>query len=276
MSRYGAGGARAGAYRFGQLESIGRSCERIEQLRGEIEGQHRGALMAVSVEDSAALAQGIDASSAQVSAEAGHVRRLLKALDTDTHRRRGQLTATDLRLRQAKHRSLCKRFLALMGQFEGMQAGYRHKYRQQVERQYLIVHPEAGDADLQRLHSLPPAQLSKQIFQHASRMQGQQALHAMRERQGEIERIEKSISEIHHMFLDISFIVAQQGFVLDKVDEYVQASAEATELAAETMTEAVVSQRKAQRRRWLFAGFGVLLLGALVAIIVLALVKAKD
>jgi len=252
------------------------SCERIERLKGETEALHKSALMAVDVQEAAALAHRIEAASGLVSTEAGNVRRLLKSLDTDTSKRRAQLSSTDLRLRQTKHQSLCRRFLALMGQFETMQATYRNKYRQQMERQYLIVHPGADDAELERLHSLPATQLSQQLFQHTSRHQAQQTLDAMRERQGEIECIEKSICEIHQMFLDISFIVSQQGFVVDKVDEYIQASAEATDLAAETMSGAVVSQRKAQRRRWIFAGFGVVLLGALVAIIVLALVRSKD
>jgi syntaxin 1B/2/3 len=254
-----------------QLELIKRSCERIESLKTEIEGLHKNALMAVDAEEATRLARRVEASSTLVSAEAGTVRRLLKALDGETQRRRASLSSSDLRLRQAKHQAWCRKFLALMAQFEEMQSLYRQKYRQQMERQYLLVHPEATGEELERLPTLAPAQLSQQIFQHASRVQAQQTLDAMRERQVEIERIEKSISEIHQMFLDISFILTQQGFTIGKVDEYVQSSLEATEQASEAMAGAVVKQRKAQRRRWFFAGFGVLVLIALIVIIVVAL-----
>lgn len=81
------------------------------------------------------------------------------------------------------------------------------------------------------------------------------------------------MAELHEMFLDISFIVSQQGYTIGKVDEYVQSSAEATEQAAQAMDQAVVSQKKAQRRRWFLSGLGISVLIVLIVIIVLALTK---
>lgn len=108
----------------------------------------------------------------------------------------------------------------------------------------------------------------------ANKAQAQQTLDEMKERHGEIQRLEKSMAELHQMFLDVAFIVAQQGHSIDKVDEYVQASLEATEQAAQVMTEAVVKQKRAQRRRWLMTGIGLVILVILVVIIVLALTNS--
>lgn len=102
-------------------------------------------------------------------------------------------------------------------------------------------------------------------------MQAGQTLQVMQDRQAEIQKLEKGMHQLHEMILDISFLVSQQGYTIDRVEEYVDASREATSLAAEEMKEVVVKQRRAQRRRWFMAGIGTVILVVLIVIIVLAL-----
>lgn len=105
----------------------------------------------------------------------------------------------------------------------------------------------------------------------ANKMKESQNLKVMKERQEEIQKLEKNMQELHEMFLDISFLVTQQGYTIDRVEEYVEASREATGQAAVVMTEVVVKQKKAQRRRWFMAGLATIILVVLIVIIVLAL-----
>lgn len=96
----------------------------------------------------------------------------------------------------------------------------------------------------------------------------------MQDRQVEIQKLEKGMQELHELFLDISFLVSQQGYTIDRVEEYVDSSREATSQAAEVMTAVVVKQRSAQRRRWFMAGIGTVILVVLVVIIILALTNS--
>ena len=105
----------------------------------------------------------------------------------------------------------------------------------------------------------------------ANRSQAHQSLEVMKERHEEIQKLEKSMLQLHTMFLDISFLVDQQGYTINRVEEYVDSSREATEQAAAVMQGAVVQQKKAQRRRWFMAGIGLTIFIVLVVIIVLAL-----
>jgi len=105
----------------------------------------------------------------------------------------------------------------------------------------------------------------------SSRVQAGQTLQVMQDRHKEIQQLEKGMQELHEMFLDISFLVSQQAYTIDRVGEYVDSSREATQQAAEVMTEVVVKQRRAQRRRWFIAGIGTVILVILVVIIILAL-----
>lgn len=104
-----------------------------------------------------------------------------------------------------------------------------------------------------------------------SRTQASQSLQVMRDRQAEVQKLEKGMHELHEMFLDISFLVSQQAYTIDRVEEYVDASQEATAQAATVMKEVVVKQKRAQRRRWFMAGLGTIILVVLIVIIVLAL-----
>ena len=108
----------------------------------------------------------------------------------------------------------------------------------------------------------------------SSRTQASQTLQVLQERQGEIQRLEKGMKELHEMFLDISFLLSQQAYTIDRVEEYVDSSREATAQAAEAMTGAVTKQKRAQRRRWFMTGIGSIILVVLVVVIVLALTNS--
>lgn len=144
-------------------ESVKSSCERIEQLMGEIDVLHRSALMTVDEGDSIKLAKKIEAASLLASNESANVRRLLKSIDEETRSiPPGELSESDLRLRVSKQRSLCKRFMALMEKFETLQSNYKEKYAKQVERQFKLVKPEATEEELAKLRESPQL-MSQQV-----------------------------------------------------------------------------------------------------------------
>lgn len=117
----------------------------------EIDALHRHALASVDAEEAARLSKKIEASSTLAASEAQNIRRLLKVIDQDTKSKTNQLSPSDIRLRTSKHSLWCKKFMAQMEQFERMQTMYRNKYRGHLERQYLLVKPDATRAELDEL-----------------------------------------------------------------------------------------------------------------------------
>lgn len=144
------------------METAQGSFERISSLMKQIENLHRSALLTVQIEDSISIAKKIEAASMLASAEASNIRRLLKSMAADTKRDQDTLSSSDFRLRTSKHRSLCKKFLAMMDEFETMQATYRNKYRAQLERQYMLIKPDASRAELDELHGSHSSQMMTQ------------------------------------------------------------------------------------------------------------------
>ena len=136
-------------------ESVEASCHKIEQFISEIDQLHRSALVTVDPEDYERLRRKIEAVGVLAASESGLVRRILKLMTEQTRNLKNSISETDARLRESKQRSLCKRFLSLVEQFEAMQATNQAKYQKQVERQYLLVKPEATEEELEKLRESP-------------------------------------------------------------------------------------------------------------------------
>jgi t-SNARE complex subunit (syntaxin) len=153
---------------LGAQESVKSGCDRIENLKGEIELLHKNALMTVDEGEAVRIGKKIEAASLLAATESSNVRRLLKVLDEETRTQNNfDLSESDLRLRQSKQRALCKRFMKLMEEFELMQRECKAKYQKQMERQYLLVKPDATEQELASLRSSPQA-MSQQVTHIAS------------------------------------------------------------------------------------------------------------
>jgi t-SNARE complex subunit (syntaxin) len=169
--------------------------------------------------------------------------------------------------------------MAVMSKFQSMQSLYQGKYRQQLERQYLIVKPQATKEELDRLTHGGSADatvlLNQQIFSMANRAQAAKQLAEMQERHHDIISIEKSIRELHQMFVDMAIIVEQQGELIDKVEDHVANTAEYTEHAAQEMRQAVIRQRGVQKKKWIILIILVILLTIIGLVIYFSIHSAQ-
>ena len=147
-----------------EQDSIKGGFERVEKLIGEADQLHRSLMVTVDFGEAEQLRKRIDATSALISSESSQMRRLLKLMDEETRSQGSTLSPSDLRLRQSNQRSLCKKFMSLVERFETMQQKYREKYQKQLERQYLLMKPDASEAELSQLRESPHQQVNKRIY----------------------------------------------------------------------------------------------------------------
>ena len=97
--------------------------------------------------------------------------------------------------------------------YQEVEKAYRTKYRQRTERQLRIVKPDATQAELQS--ALEGEASGQQIFSQAlmnSNRQGEArgALREVQERHTDIQRIERTITELAALFQEMSILVEQQ------------------------------------------------------------------
>lgn len=238
------------------MDNVKKRIETMEKTIDAIERYHRQALSATSIEEATRLSRLIDELVTRNNDEAQKIRQILKAVTAETEalKQGGKVSPSDLRLRATQQSRSAKKFMATMNRFQQMQTTYQTKYKQQLERQYLLVKPTATREELDRLtegNDGSSRLLNQQIFAMANRAQAQKTLAEMKERQHDIQSIEKSLRELHQMFVDMAMIVEQQGETLDKIQDYVASTVEYTEVAAGEMRGAVSRQKSLQKKKWI-------------------------
>lgn len=128
-------------------------------------------------------------------------------MSTQTAIRELGMDTTNSRLATAQASVLSKRLLDMLHLWESQQSIFRKKYQSQLERQYLIINPTATRQDLDRIiegGEVDTMSLQQhQLFLPGSKAQIEQKLKEMKERQVEIQRIERSI-QVHNSSIHLS------------------------------------------------------------------------
>lgn len=151
-----------------KIAEVQKDVAKINKIIGEIEHLHRQVLSSVSVEEATRLGRLIDQILTRTSSMTQTVRRTLKTLseETDDLKARGEASPGEIRVRSTQQARWAKKFMATMNRFQAMQTTYQAKYRQQLERQYLIVKPSATREELDQLTlsaTDPTSALSQQV-----------------------------------------------------------------------------------------------------------------
>lgn len=99
------------------------------------------------------------------------------------------------------------------------------------------------------------------IFSLANRAVAQKTLTEMRDRHADIKMIERSVADLHQLFVEVQLVVDQQGDLLDRLESQVGDTEAATEAAAGEMHGAVQKKKSAQRKRWILILLTLVILG---------------
>lgn len=152
-----------------------------------------------------------------------------------------------------------------------MQTRYKNKFKDRMERQYKIVKPNATTQEIEKAIESggdTSQMFAQQILMGPQHAEAKKALYDIQERHQDIIKLEKSILELHQLFLDMAVLVDAQGDMINQIENYVQSAADHTAKGVDEMKKAVKYQ-KASRRKM----FCILCLIIFVVIIVIILVS---
>lgn len=89
-----------------------------------------------------------------------------------------------------------------------------------------------------------------QIFKGQRLEEAEKALSDIRDRHEDIQRLERSLIELHEMFVDMSILVSEQGEMIDRIEYSVAKSGNYVESARKKVKRAEELQRAARQKRW--------------------------
>ncbi|KAI8344567.1 t-SNARE, partial [Chlamydoabsidia padenii] len=180
----------------------------------------------------------------------------LGSLKTQTQQRnldiRKRIQCNDGQIRQTQANALRKKFIGVIQEYQEMEQTFDQRYRQRIERQIRIVKPDATSDEVDDIiDSDRSNEVFTQSLMHAGRTsQAKAVLNEVQDRHQDIKRIEKTILELHQLFIDMSVLVEQQGETLKEVEQHAEDTSGNVEQGNRFISRAVKSAKATRRKKW--------------------------
>ncbi|XP_073403558.1 syntaxin-4 [Dendrobates tinctorius] len=175
-----------------------------------------------------------------------------------------------LRMKKTQHSILSQQFFEILNQCNMVQTQYRDNNVNRIKRQLQITgHSvtdeqfeemlETGQTDVFTCNILKDTQVTKQ------------ALNEIEARHEEILKLEKSIVELHDMFMYLAMEVEAQGETIDSIEKNILHSTDYVEKAKKQLDQAVDNRQKARKKKVYIAICVAILIIVVVLIITVSL-----
>ncbi|XP_069838398.1 syntaxin-4-like [Dendropsophus ebraccatus] len=153
-----------------------------------------------------------------------------------------------LRMKKTQHSVLSKQFIDILNRCNVLQTQYRESNVKRIKRQLQITGHnvtdeqfdemlESGQTDVFTCNILKDTQVTKQ------------ALNEIEARHEEILKLEKSIVELHDMFMYLAMEVEAQGETIDSIEKNILHSTDYVERAKQQLGQAVDNRQKARKKK---------------------------
>ncbi|CAA7400343.1 unnamed protein product [Spirodela intermedia] len=174
------------------------------------------------------------------------------------------------RTRTSITNGLRKKLKDLMMDFQTLRQKMMAEYKETVERRYFTVTGQMPEEEMiEKIisHGESEDLLKKAIEEHG-RGKVLATVHEIQDRHDAAKEIERSLLELHQVFLDMALMVEAQGEQMDDIEHHVTHAADYVKGGVKQLATAKQHQRSS--RKWLFIGLLLLLILILVVVVPVA------
>eukprot|EP00039_Didymoeca_costata_P019743 m.338751 g.338751 ORF g.338751 m.338751 type:complete len:302 (-) comp18534_c0_seq1:90-995(-) len=251
---------------FAEVKQIRDNIQAIEENVAVVEHKHQDLLVAYSQKQTQEANEALEKIMNEISAIANKVRTQLQRMDKANKDAEHNLEAgsADMRIRKSQHSTLSRKFISVMTTYNDIQAANKRKYREAIQRQCRIVDPDIKDEVVDHLLETGT---TADIFKGRRLDEAEQALSDIKDRHEDILRLERSLKELHEMFLDMAILVRDQGDMIDRIEHSVDKATNYVERARRQVQQAEQYQTQARHKRICCYVCLLLAIGVVVAIV---------
>ncbi|XP_062994507.1 syntaxin-4 [Elgaria multicarinata webbii] len=161
--------------------------------------------------------------------------------------------SVNTRMKRTQHGILSQQFLDLINQCNSKQSEYRDRNLERIRRQLQITGSgvvsdeqldqmlESGQTEVFVSNIMKDTQVTKQ------------ALNEIETRHSEILKLERSIQELHEMFMYLATEVELQGEMVDRIEKNILDSEDYVKKGQEHLNTAQENQKKARKKKFMIA-----------------------
>ncbi|KAJ3330166.1 Syntaxin-1A [Blyttiomyces sp. JEL0837] len=241
---------------YTQIDQIREDISIVKNTVEQIESAHQAALNVISEAQSAENTRELERLMDKVNKLSTDIRNKMKAMEAENKKIAKQSARSgDARIRISQHGALAKKFLDVMLEYKDIQKKYQDKYKQRMQRQYLIVKPTASPEEVEQMISGEQGSVFSQAIVHSGqKAEAKRALQDIKDRHADVQRIEQSIIELQQLFIDMSVLVAAQGELINQIEIHVDDAIDQTEQGVEALHKAVKLQKKTRKKMCIIIG----------------------
>ncbi|XP_061564386.1 syntaxin-4 [Cololabis saira] len=248
---------------FRKVHEINEGLQNLRRVVSHLENKQKTVLGVALPEDS--MKKELQTLREEVKTLASQIQRKLKSIEPKKTDDDGKYIPINVRMQRTQHGVLSKEFVELMGHCNTIQAQYRDRNVERIQRQLKITGTNVTDEELDTMLESGQTDVFTQnilIDAQATR----QALNEIESRHDEILKLERSIRDLHDMFQYLAMEVEAQGEMVDRIETNIKQSSNYVEKAKENTEQAVTYQQKARKKKFWIA----ICLAILILIIVIA------
>ena len=242
----------------------------METKLAEMESAHDAMLNAISSANQSRQQRALMDIDTSFSTLANTVRGSLKALEAEARQdedRPHKGVEDTVRIRKTQHASVTRHFLSVIARYNDVQATLRRRHRDAFKTKCLVIDPAIDDATVD--HILDSGCESVFTGQRLADMEN--LLADVQDRHVMILALERSLRELHELFMDVSMMIVQQGEMLGRIEDNVTQAADYSARAAKHVWWARLYKKSARSKKFAIFGVLVAIIGILVGVPLLKL-----
>lgn len=231
---------------FKKVKEIREGLESLKRKVSDLENKQKTVLGVALPEDS--MKRDLQTLRDEIKTLACQIHKRLKTIEPKKGEDDGKYVAINLRMQRAQHGVLSREFVELMGRCNTIQAQYRDRNVERIQRQLKITGNDVSEEQLDAmLESGQTDVFTQNILNDAKATK--QALNEIESRHDEIVKLERSIRDLHDMFQYLAMEVEAQGEMVNRIEANIKSSSDYVEKAVVDTGKAVEYQNKARKKK---------------------------
>ncbi|XP_047465662.1 syntaxin-4 [Mugil cephalus] len=249
---------------FKKVQEIHEGLQSLKRMVSDLENKQKTVLGVALPEDS--MKKDLQTLREEIKTLACQIQKKLKSIEPKKGEDDGKYVQVNLRIQRTQHAVLSKEFVELMGHCNTMQAQYRDRNVERIQRQLKITGSNVTEEELDTmLESGQTDVFTQNILIDAKATK--QALNEIESRHDEILKLERSIRDLHEMFQYLAMEVEAQGEMVDRIDNNIKQSTNYVQKAVKETQEAVKYQQKARKKKiWIAICLAIVLIIVIIMV----------